>query len=195
MVEALRCLFSANGELTGREVARRAGLSHPVILKALEELEAEGLVSHKTASPAHQFLLNRAHWVVSDVLDHLFRKERDWLEHLTRLLVKDVPKPVVSLSLFGSVPKGSSGLGSDVDLLVLVDKSESIREAQEHFLGVGRKVYGAFRRPLAPVILAKDDFKAAYAGGQSFAREVAATGRVIHGKLLTEVLHGPQKGK
>jgi predicted nucleotidyltransferase len=131
--------------------------------------------------------------VVSDILDPLFRKERDWMEHLVHLLVKDVPGTVVSLALFGSVPKGRSGPKSDVDLLVLVDKKASDQEIQEHFLGVGGRVFEAFRRPLAPVMLAKGDFKAAYAGGQEFAREVASTGRVIYGKLMTEVLRGSHK--
>lgn len=187
-IEALRCLFSAAGELTGREIARRAGLTHPVMLKTLRELEAAGVVSRESAPPAYQYKLNRTHWVVSEMLDPLFRKERDWMDHLIRFLVKGVPGHVVSLALFGSVPQGRSGTRSDIDLLVIVDKKESIPEVREHFLEIGQKIYAAFRRPLAPIILAKDDLRAAHAEGREFAREVASTGRVIYGKLMTEVL-------
>ncbi|MFH1724227.1 MAG: nucleotidyltransferase domain-containing protein [Elusimicrobiota bacterium] len=194
-VEALRCLFAEQGELAGREVARRCGLSHPIIHKALSELEREGVVLRRVAPPTHLFRLNRKNWLVSRLLAGLFERELHWQEDMEALIRKDVPEAVVSLVLFGSLIQGKFSAKSDVDVLVLVKDAKSVEPAGEHFADVGARVYETFHHPLAPVILPIQEFRRRYREGVKFAKDISYSGKVIHGKLLTEVLfeHGGKK--
>ncbi len=195
-LEALRCLFSEERELTGREIARRTGLSHPIIHKALRKLEKEGIVKRNVTPPNYQFQLNKGHWVVDEILSPLFEKESGWLDYLFRFITQRTPKSVVSVILFGSIVKGTTTPKSDIDILVLVVKPGEKEPVREHFFNLGRKVYLSFQRPLAPIILSVDEFRNQYKSGRKFAKEISYTGRVIYGRLLTEILfeHGAKKG-
>lgn len=194
-LEALRCLFSDSAELSGREIARRAGLSHPVVHSALRELEAEGIVERRAAPPTHQYRLNRRHWMVRELLAPLFEREKAGPAHLERLLARRLPRSVISLILFGSAVKGAFAPASDIDLLALVNDRAQKENVQEHLRTLGREVYESFRHPLSPVVLSVEEFRRQYKEGGKFAREISYSGRVIHGKLLTEVLfeHGGKK--
>lgn len=187
-LEALRCLFSEERALTGREIARRTGFSHPIIHKALRNLEREGVVERNVTPPNYQFRLNKMHWVVDEILSPLFKKEAGWLEYLFRFITQKIPKSVVSVILFGSTVKGATTPKSDIDILVLVVKPGEKAPVREHFFTLGRKVYLSFQRPLAPLILSVDEFRSQYKNGRKFAKEISYTGRVIYGRLLTELL-------
>lgn len=194
-LEALRCLFAGREELTGREIARRTGLSHLIIHKALGELEAEGLVERRVALPTHQFKLNRKHWVTAEILAPLFEKEATWLNHLERFIKQGIPKAVVSVILFGSVVKGKLIPKSDIDVLVLVGDAREKEGVQVHFQKLGEKVYASFHHPLSVMVMSMMEFLEQHRSGKKFAKEISYSGRVVYGKLLTEVLveHGTKK--
>ncbi|MBI4064618.1 MAG: nucleotidyltransferase domain-containing protein [Elusimicrobia bacterium] len=191
-VETLRCLFSVDGELTGREIARRTGLSHPIVHKALEDLETEKVVTRRVSPPTHQFRLNKDLWVVREVLGRLFEQEENWMKHLTQIVAKNLPETVMSVVLFGSAVKGKMAPESDVDVLVLVDGIKQIEEVRDRLSERGRKIYSSFGHPLVPLICSLEEFRKNYKSGQKFAKEISYTGRTIYGKLLTEALfeHG-----
>ena len=187
-MEALRCLFAEPDELSGREIARRTGLSHLIIHKALGELEAEGIVERRVAPPAHQFQLNRKHWVVSGCLAPLFQKEAAWPEHLGDRIRQGAPKAAASIIFFGSLAAGKLAPRSDIDVLVLVREKAQEEEVRRHFQDLSGKVYSAFGHPLSVLVMTEGDLLEQYRTGKRFARDIAYSGRVIHGRLLTEVL-------
>ena len=194
-LEALRALAPEGAELTGREIARRTGLSHPIVHKALRDLVAEGIVARKDVPPSHQFRLNRNHWVVAEIICPMFEKESGWMEHLARSVARGIPKPVVSVILYGSAVKGGMTPRSDIDVLFLVSSMQQKKRIEDWVFDCGRRVYEAFGHPLAPVILTLTEFRKEHERGREFAKEIGYAGRVIHGKLLTEVLfeHGSQE--
>lgn len=187
-LEALRCLWNGRQELSGREIARRAGLSHFAIHKALADLVAAGVVERRAVPPTHLFQLNRKHWIVDDILVPMFDKEAAWLEALERELKHGLPPNVATLAMFGSAGKGAMAPGSDIDILVLLKEEGRKREAEDHLDEVGGRVFAAFGHPLSAVVMSEAEFRARYRKGDRFAKEIAYGGRVTHGKLLTEVL-------
>lgn len=189
-LEVLRCLHAESGGLSGREIARRCGLSHQIVHKALREFESEGIVLRTVAPPTHLFRLNEKHWFVTQVVVHLFEKERGWQADLESLVSEGAPKETASLILFGSFVAGELRPNSDIDVLALVKDDRDLTPARDHLARAGERVYEAFRHPLSPVVLTLAEFGRRYRAGEKFAKEIAYKGKAIHGLLLTEVLHG-----
>ncbi len=187
-LEALRCLYAEPEELPGREIARRTGLSHLAVHQALRELVQEGVVRRRSVPPTHLFKLESQHWVVSDILAPMFRKEEAWSESLQRVLKQGIPGSVISLILFGSAVAGKLKPGSDIDLLALAARDKDKEAVEASFHAKGRRVYTGFGHPLSVLVIPLDEFLTRYRRGERFAKEIGYSGRVIHGKLLTELL-------
>jgi len=187
-LEILRALYDSGTELTGREVARRSGFSHQQAHNALRDLVALGIVERKTAGTAYLFGLNRKHWLITDVAAVIFSKEKSWLNELLEELAGGLPRAVRSLILFGSAARSRLCPGSDIDLLALVGSDRDKKEAVDYFSGRSAGVLARYHYPLAPVALTVDEFRRQYRRKEAFAREILKTGRVVRGKLLTEIL-------
>lgn len=196
-LETLRCLYADRNGVSGREIARRSGLSHPSVHRALGELEREGIVLRRLAPPTHLFSLNAKHWFVSAALKGLFESEGRWREDLERLVVKGVPAAAAALVVFGSMVEGGFRPESDVDVLALAEDADGLEAVREHLARAGGLVYEVFHHPVSPVIMTLEEFGRRYRRGEAFAKRVAYSGKVIHGMLLTEVLakYGGKKDK
>lgn len=187
-IRLLRCLYESASGLTGREIARRTGLSPQQAHKVLNELAALGIVEVKIAGPAHLFTLNLQHWVITDVARVIFDGEKNWLDMLLRDLSSGLPPSVSSLVLFGSAARGELSGSSDIDLLALIEDGKNKQEVLSYFTARSAGVLVRCRYPLAPVVLTLKEFRGKYKQKDDFTRTVLKTGRVVYGKLMTEIL-------
>lgn len=187
-VETLRCLYADRKGISGREVARRSGLSHPSVHRVLGEMEREGIVIRRVAPPTHLFSLNEKHWFVSTALKGLFESEGRWKDDLEGLIVKGAPAAAASVVVFGSLVEGGFRTASDIDVLALAEDADGVEDVRGHLARAGDLVYEAFHHPVSPVVLTLEEFGRRYRQGEPFAKRVAYSGKVIHGLLLTEVL-------
>lgn len=187
-LSVLRCLYNAPQPLTGREIARRATLSPQQAHSVLKALVLLGIVELAVAAPAHLFSLNRRHWVITDVVRVIFDGEKNWLENMLRDLSLGLPPCVKALVLFGSGASGQLRATSDIDLLALVDDDRNKQAALAYFSGRSAETLARCHYPLAPVVLTLHEFRGKYKKKDEFVRTVLKTGRVISGKLLTEIL-------
>jgi DNA-binding transcriptional ArsR family regulator len=105
---------------SGRELARRSGVTHPTALRALRDLVDTGLVTAGRRSASDAYELNRDH-VLADRLADLYRAESGSgkkLESFLRDQLLALTDKVEWATLFGSVAWGGSTPTSDVDLAV-----------------------------------------------------------------------------
>lgn len=72
--------------------------------------------------------------------------------------------------------------------VALVGEDRDKKEALDHFTGRSAGVLARYHYPLAPVVLTVEEFRRQYRRRDAFAREILKTGRVVRGKLLTEIL-------
>ena len=118
----LRCLNRSPSGVSGRELGRRAALSHQTVVQTLEDLVAPGIVLRDSIPPAYRFTLNQQHWIVKEILVPAFEKESGWMDTLIHELTHRLPRSVLSLVLYGSAARGGMNIESDIDLVALTDE-------------------------------------------------------------------------
>jgi predicted nucleotidyltransferase len=104
-----------------REVARRAGVTHPTASAALESLRAQGLVVARITLLASEYRLNDVH-VLFPAIKELFglegRLRQDLIGYLTDELRTRAPW-VREAFVFGSAAKGEMRPDSDLDVAII----------------------------------------------------------------------------
>jgi DNA-binding transcriptional ArsR family regulator len=103
---------------TSREIARRAGVTHPLELSALGVLSEQGLVRRHRVGRADTYELNEAH-VLTDLLRRAFATEEALRDDLVRFLQEQVARHAAgaeSAYLFGSAATTELRDGSDIDV-------------------------------------------------------------------------------
>jgi DNA-binding transcriptional ArsR family regulator len=154
-VRLLRALYGlpARMAVSGRDLARRAGLSHPTASKILAAFAQQGIVSVRRAPRADYYELNRGH-VVFEPIRRLFDWETALPGELVTLLGHELAEHRVPAShavLFGSAARGNMTAESDIDLAVIVP-AEAVDEAEVALEVVGDAVRDRYGAHLSVVI-------------------------------------------
>ena len=143
----LRALCSSGGAigLSGRDLARRAGVSHPRANEVLDELAEIGLATLVRLPRTDLFALNRDHVLAGPVLQ-LFEHEprRSDLMAFVAESLRALGLPVTRARLFGSAARGDMGPASDVDLALICNQSDQSRveAAVEDLAAAARQRFG-----------------------------------------------------
>lgn len=186
----LRLLYRSGAGLSGREIARQTRLSHQTALSTLADLSQHGILGRNAVPPAYQYSLNRNHWMVREILLPAFQKEAGWLDGLLKEIADGCPRTVVSLILYGSLAAGDFGPSSDVDVLALVKDPSEKAHAEDFFAQRCADLKDSYHHPVSVLVYDIGAFRELYRQKNKFAAGIAKTGRVLSGKLLTEVLFG-----
>jgi hypothetical protein len=113
----LGVLAGTSAGLTGRTVARLAGLSHAGAGKVLTQLARHGMVLVESVGAANAYRLNREHLLVGPALEMLHGLER--LETQLGQTVGGWSTSCAGCALFGSAARRDGTTRSDLDVLVL----------------------------------------------------------------------------
>ena len=192
-VNILRHLANTRLEMSGRQIAADIGMSPWACHRALQDLTDQGVLVMRNMGRTYLFRLNEESYVVEELLLPLFQKEKHLLEAAIREMVDGLSQSIVSLVLYGSVSRGEERPSSDLDVLVLVSTDADQDQMQELFAEKNDYFISRFGNVLSPIILSIAEFRQRYRGGDGLLREIVDTGRVIHGRLISEVLHEPQE--
>ena len=117
-VRVLRALHGVpvDFRISGREVARRAGVTHPSAAKALHALREQGLVYAERSLRSDEFRLNAEH-LLAGAIRALFDNEQTILDELRGTLRSELERVGVHRAfLFGSVARNAAAARSDIDL-------------------------------------------------------------------------------
>src|SRR5438105_3823100 len=106
-------------ERSGRDIARRAGVSQPTAARVLDDLAEHGAVTVRRVPPAKYYALNPEHLLVQAVLEALTVEGslRDRLLSFVRSELE--PVGVADVRLFGSAAREQMRPDSDVDLALI----------------------------------------------------------------------------
>jgi predicted nucleotidyltransferase/DNA-binding transcriptional ArsR family regulator len=128
-VRVLRALFALPWGMgrSGRDLARRAGVSHPRANQVLADLAEQGLVAVERLPRTDLYRLNRHH-ALAEPLGSLFELEPRLKFELLSLVASELKArhlPVKEARIFGSAARGAMSPTSDVDL-ALTTSRESV---------------------------------------------------------------------
>lgn len=193
-VTILRILYRET-ELTGREIARKAELSARAAQQTLQELYAIGILNRKIVGASYLFSLNRTRYVVENIISPLFDSEQGLSAAMIQELRKTLPnKGIVSVIMFGSVARGESKQGSDLDIMIVLDNALDAREITSCIQEKGGEFLAKFGMMLSPTVIRQCDFISRFDKKDKLIQNVIKEGRVIFGKHFEEVLaHEPKK--
>lgn len=147
-VRILRALFELPADLavSGRDLARRAGVSHPRAARVLAELAEQGVSNVQRLPRTDLYRLNRDHGL-AEVLVQLFAREAHLRFDLLSLIAKELKRrklPVTEARIFGSAARGDMTSGSDVDLALVVPRESvpAVEEAAQELAEAVRTRFG-----------------------------------------------------
>ena len=120
-VAVCRALLDTAEGMSGRQVARQAGINHQTCAVALGRLEDIGIVRRQGSGQTQLFRLNRENLLVRDLLIPLLTKEREAFPRILSRVSELLTGRCVRALVFGSVARGEERPDSDLDLLLIAD--------------------------------------------------------------------------
>lgn len=115
----LRALFRAKSPLSGRALARHAGINHQGAAVALAALAKLGLVERRPAGRSDQWRLDRRRWLMSELLLPLFERESEHADGVADAIKKGLRGRAAAVLLGGTAAKGRLEPGRPVELVVV----------------------------------------------------------------------------
>lgn len=189
---ALRFLWRSRAEWSGREIARKVGLSAPACHEALKKLDARGLVLLRRVSNVHLYRINPENYLVTSVFARLFEAEAAMPKKIAALVTKSLAHSpearIVSIVLFGSMARGTERLGSDLDLLVVILEREGVKVLEPCIERLRDLLFRRFSVPLSPYVQTLSELRHKHHQKLPLIREILKEGRTIYGKDLKELV-------
>lgn len=130
-IRILRVLSASPQPLSGRQVGELSGLSHRGAIKALESLVDLGAVRQRRAGNAFQYSLSLDNIAVKKIIAPALKAESLLLAELKKSIVAPLGKKAVSLTLYGSIVRGTEKRSSDIDVLAIAGDERMKSELEE----------------------------------------------------------------
>lgn len=131
----LRALFRAKSPLSGRALARLAGINHQGAAVALAALAKIGLVERRPAGRSDQWRLDRRRWLNSELLLPLLEREAEHADAVADAIKKALRGKASAVLLGGAAAKGRLEPGRPLEL-VLVEGATGRRSLSEAVRGL-----------------------------------------------------------
>jgi predicted nucleotidyltransferase len=188
----LRFLWRSRAEWSGREIARKVGLSAPSCHETLKKLNGRGLVELRRVSNVHLYKINSENYLVRNVFALQFEAEAAMPKQIAaavkKSLVDSRRSDIVSIVLFGSMARGTERLGSDLDLLIVVPAKESVKALEPRVECLRALLFKRFSIPLSPYVQTLSELRDKHHHKLPLIREILKDGRTVFGQDIKELL-------
>jgi len=183
-IAVLRVLNRVKIGLSGREIAKQAGMSAPSCLKALSTLENLNIVLHLRGGRDHFFSLNRDHFIAEKIITPLLAQERKFKELLLEEIVKELDKISVSIFLFGSVVRKEESIKSDLDICIVYQTPALKRKTEIKIAKLGSLLHTRFGVSIAPFYISEREFIKKIKLKKSPVVNILQEGKLLFGKTF-----------
>ncbi len=180
-VAVLRAVLGVSAPLSGREIARRAGVGYAPAYRALQALVASGLLSKQDHGRVTAYAVRDPEAAAVAGLRCLFQEEDHRTRAATAMLAESVPA-ARSIILFGSEARGEARPGSDTDLLIIVGDRDEATDTQ--IAKACLDVADRYSLALSWVVVGCDEVREWEATGEQFWQNVVRDGIWLHGDSL-----------
>jgi predicted nucleotidyltransferase len=191
-VGVLRVVCGVNAPLSGREIARRAGISSGNASRVLGELKRSGVLIARDHGRVTAYELRDRRLPIIRELSALFARERRRRERAVSDLAKGIPD-VLSLTLFGSEARREARPESDTDVLVVLSKRTE--QVEKRLLDNAQAVGEKHLVPLSWYVTDLAELRHWEQTGNPLLRNILADGVTVAGRPLWMLQRQWQRGK
>lgn len=188
-VAVLRALNKYVIGISGREVARAAGITVKNCFTALNDLENIGIVKRVRGGRDHLFSLNRQHFLVNQGITPVFETEQQFVEEIFNDIKKKLKKNCKSVYLFGSVARKEEEAGSDLDLCIIYDKSNQKKILEESVFELKSLLYKKYFVNVSPFYITHKEFIRRAKSNKPPVNDIVKDGILIFGTSVGKLLN------
>lgn len=187
---ALRVVARAGSEITGRQVARIAGIGTPANIRlSLLRLVDIGLVISVPAPHATMYSANRSH-ILWPAVEIAISARKELNARIATFADANAPEDVV-IVLYGSVARGESTKASDIDLLVVFPDTIALESRDEFVTGLRDSVQLWTGNDAQVYDLTESSLMRQQKAGDPIVDSWAADGIVVYGRNLLGMRKSP----
>jgi predicted nucleotidyltransferase len=130
-IRILRALSASPQPLSGRQVGELSRLSHRGAIQALTSLVELGAVRQRRVGAAYQYSLSRDNVAVETIIAPSLKAEASLLDDLKKNIISQFNGKAASLTLYGSLARGTGKRGSDIDVLAIARDERRKKELED----------------------------------------------------------------
>ncbi|MBK9285079.1 MAG: nucleotidyltransferase domain-containing protein [Sphingobacteriaceae bacterium] len=189
-IVVIRELRHTRNGFSGREIAKRGGLSAPAAINALTHLESLKIINRRIGGRDHLFTLNFSNYFVKKVLLPVLDAESQYFDLIVLKLKKILSKEAISVILYGSVARKEETVKSDVDICIVYPnlKNKSVLEKK---IDICRdELYKNYGITLAPFNISLKEFQKRARLKKSPINDIIKEGIVLSGKSIKRLING-----
>lgn len=194
-VAVLRALNKYAIGISGREVARIAGISAKNCFIALNDLEDLGIVTRVRGGRDHLFSLNRNHFIVIHGIIPLFEIEAKFLESILSEVKKKLKGKIVGAYLFGSVARREDNIQSDLDLCLIYNNQNNKTSIENIFFELSLELQKKYFIQAVPFLITEENFIRRARYNKPPVNEIIKEGKLIFGKSIKAILNDKRSKK
>jgi DNA-binding transcriptional ArsR family regulator len=179
----LAVLADTQQPLTIRQLAERAGASHPRVGQHVDRFEALGLVQREVVGRSH--LVRLTDTAAAQLVRRLVRVREEVVTFMESAAAELDP-PATSIVVFGSFARGTARAGSDIDVAIVAPPGRVADDTWSQQVSAWVDAVSDYAgNPVAEIVLGLDDL--APRGSDPLWRDVRREGLVIAGAPLEDL--------
>jgi len=194
MVVIRELRYTKNG-FSGREIAKRAGLSAPAAMNSLSHLESLKIVNRQIGGRDHIFTLNFSNYFVKVILLPLLDAESKFYYSIVKEIRKTLSKNAISVFLFGSVARKEESIQSDFDICIVYSGLKHKKIVEEKVNVCRDELHNNYGISLAPFYISSKEFQLRARLKKPPVNEIAKEGILLFGQSSKELLNDKPKPK
>jgi predicted nucleotidyltransferase len=186
--------YTKNG-FSGREIAKRAGLSAPAAINSLSHLESLKIVNRQIGGRDHIFTLNFSNYFVKVILLPLLDAESKYYDSIVKEIKRTLAKFAVSVILFGSVARKEESVKSDFDICIVYSALKDKKIIEEKVNICRDELHNNYGIALAPFYISTKEFRQRAKLMKPPINEIVKEGILLFGQSIKELIHDKPEPK
>jgi len=173
-----------NKEFLGVEVAKGCGISVSTTIMNLKKLASIGILNSRKFGKGYIFKFNDSNYF-SKIINKVIEEDEKIFENLIQDFVELTKKisNIESIVLFGSALTGLK-IGSDIDFLVIGKKNID----RENISTIETELINKYGFHVSTIFMTEEELKEKAKKGEEFVINVIASGKLIYGKILEDIV-------
>ncbi|MFC1522882.1 nucleotidyltransferase domain-containing protein [Elusimicrobiota bacterium] len=186
-IAILRVLQDNREGMSGRAIAKEAGINHQACAVALKKLEAIGIIKRRGSGKTQLIRINFDHFLAEELVLAALRREKDMFPRAFKNIVDSLRDLSLSVTVFGSAAVGETEPGSDIDLMIIV-KAENKGKVLNQVRTLSAKFAHRYGFRLSPIVLTAGEVKARAGKSDQLIKSILKHGVDLLSRKFKEIL-------